>query len=428
MMLQQQYKDLCCGLPFLPILGEENPFEKIIKDLAKSVYDGKQNGQQIPQDLYFKTADNLLKAIHTGMGGTSFSFDDPRNNLLAHFQNNTFQFSAAKSQAQVIHINSLLIDATGNLKNFTTFRNDVIKAGYEFNVNWLKTEYNTAQAGAQMAHLWQSLKENDYITYSTVGDDRVRPAHVVLDGFTAPPTDKIWNTIFPPNDWNCRCTVIPGLKDDVNKYKLEPETVKSLKVPTYFQRNVGNTKTLLDADGYLKYQTAIDKPRPSEPKKLQAVKNYGMQTAEELYKKYEFDKSAAFKTTKEAFAWFDGIAKDGVIKLKDETGYTTNFKREYVRHAMEDHGTEKRMDYIGNFIKVFKEPDEIWSNVNSATSSLERYYIKYYKDFPLMIIVDVDNANNPYSFVEISKLIKAKKVLNETQLTNKRMGQLLYRK
>lgn len=44
--------------------------------------------------------------------------------------------------------------------------------------------------------------------YVTVGDDRVRPAHVGFDGTTLPKDDPFWRTNFPPNGWCCRCVAI----------------------------------------------------------------------------------------------------------------------------------------------------------------------------------------------------------------------------
>jgi SPP1 gp7 family putative phage head morphogenesis protein len=49
--------------------------------------------------------------------------------------------------------------------------------------------------------------------YMTVGDDRVRPEHRVLDGFVAQATDPVWNKIYPPNGFNCRCIVIAILRE-----------------------------------------------------------------------------------------------------------------------------------------------------------------------------------------------------------------------
>jgi SPP1 gp7 family putative phage head morphogenesis protein len=52
-------------------------------------------------------------------------------------------------------------------------------------------------------------------TYRTAGDDRVRPAHAALDGFTAKVGDTVWGRIYPPCGYNCRCTVTAEGPDDV---------------------------------------------------------------------------------------------------------------------------------------------------------------------------------------------------------------------
>lgn len=52
---------------------------------------------------------------------------------------------------------------------------------------------------------------HDVITgymYATVGDDRVRPEHAMLDGLMRPKSDPIWRKIWPPNGWGCRCQLI----------------------------------------------------------------------------------------------------------------------------------------------------------------------------------------------------------------------------
>lgn len=44
--------------------------------------------------------------------------------------------------------------------------------------------------------------------YVTVGDGKVRPRHAMLDGFTAKRNDPVWNNLFPPIGYNCRCRVV----------------------------------------------------------------------------------------------------------------------------------------------------------------------------------------------------------------------------
>ncbi len=41
--------------------------------------------------------------------------------------------------------------------------------------------------------------------YTTVGDDRVRANHAALDGVTLTKDDPRWDSITPPNGYNCRC-------------------------------------------------------------------------------------------------------------------------------------------------------------------------------------------------------------------------------
>jgi SPP1 gp7 family putative phage head morphogenesis protein len=73
--------------------------------------------------------------------------------------------------------------------------------------------------------------------YFTVGDDRVRPEHAVLDGFQARVGDPVWNKIYPPNGFNCRCIVIALLASEAGDEASEPGYARlpllaKLKVPT----------------------------------------------------------------------------------------------------------------------------------------------------------------------------------------------------
>jgi len=74
--------------------------------------------------------------------------------------------------------------------------------------------YRTQMSTAYSAAKWQHDKTPviDEILwgykYATVGDDRVRPSHVELDGVTLPKDNPFWQTGFPPNGWSCRCIAI----------------------------------------------------------------------------------------------------------------------------------------------------------------------------------------------------------------------------
>jgi SPP1 gp7 family putative phage head morphogenesis protein len=68
------------------------------------------------------------------------------------------------------------------------------------------------------------LQALPYWQYLTVEDDRVRPEHAVIDKFTARAgdADPVWRKIYPPNGFNCRCIVIPLLREEAGKDADEP--------------------------------------------------------------------------------------------------------------------------------------------------------------------------------------------------------------
>lgn len=83
--------------------------------------------------------------------------------------------------------------------------------GKRLNARRLETIFRTNLQSAYMAGRWQALWEDRAArpvwTYSTVGDNRVRPRHKVLHGITLAATDPFWRYYFPPNGWKCRCRV-----------------------------------------------------------------------------------------------------------------------------------------------------------------------------------------------------------------------------
>ena len=79
----------------------------------------------------------------------------------------------------------------------------------------LDTAFNTAMQNAYSLGRYEQMKDPatqgvfPFWQYWTVGDDRVRPEHAVLDQFVARAMDPVWMKIYPPNGFNCRCSVIP---------------------------------------------------------------------------------------------------------------------------------------------------------------------------------------------------------------------------
>lgn len=109
-----------------------------------------------------------------------------------------------------------MVDDKGEIRPFEDFLNDVQKVNNTYNGSYLRTEYNFASQSSLAAAQWKNYeKEGDRynLQYRTAYDDRVRTSHRKLEGITLPITSKFWDDYFPPNGWNCRCTVVQVRKD-----------------------------------------------------------------------------------------------------------------------------------------------------------------------------------------------------------------------
>lgn len=135
--------------------------------------------------------------------------------MMRSLREDVFVFSGFKTYHQLKEASELLLDEQGRVKSFYKFYQDVSAIRDKYNRNWLHAEYNFAVASSQMAAKWAEQSADADIcdlTYSTAGDDKVRPDHAALDGVTLPVEDPFWSYAYPPNGWNCRCNVIRSLK------------------------------------------------------------------------------------------------------------------------------------------------------------------------------------------------------------------------
>jgi SPP1 gp7 family putative phage head morphogenesis protein len=122
------------------------------------------------QRLIAKIRDELANVMQSG--GTQDDFDAAVKKL--------------NSDAGVEDLNAFTLD--------TVFQTNMQKA-YSLG----RYEQMKDPATMQALPFWQ---------YWTMGDDHVRPEHAVIDGFVARAIDPVWNKIYPPNGFNCRCIVI----------------------------------------------------------------------------------------------------------------------------------------------------------------------------------------------------------------------------
>lgn len=76
----------------------------------------------------------------------------------------------------------------------------------------LNTIFSVNMATAYAAGHWQGIVENaghsPYLLYDAINDGRTRPLHLSWDSRVLRWDDPWWESHFPPNGWNCRCSVI----------------------------------------------------------------------------------------------------------------------------------------------------------------------------------------------------------------------------
>lgn len=153
---------------------------------------------------------------HAAVLDSGFAQVEMSDRMRARLRESDWIFSGMKTFHELNEAFPSLLDENGGRKPFERFLNDVQSIDETYNRHYLRAEYNYAEASAEMAAKWEDIEKDgdDYnLQYRTAGDDKVRPEHAALHGVTLPPSDPFWDEYYPPNGWNCRCTVVQVLKD-----------------------------------------------------------------------------------------------------------------------------------------------------------------------------------------------------------------------
>ena len=240
------YQEECCL--HLPEAIDLSGYEKLIEELGRQIQDGELKPSDLDRGLIDKIYNDVSEPVKKEYDKKWIDYDykEP-GSLIQKFKKNLWQFSCAKTLTELEYINSLLLDKNGRIKPEHLFKADLKKANFQFNHNYLNAEYQTAKRGAQMAHLWSTFVEQAHLypnlVYRTVGDERVRPEHDVLNGTIKPIDDPFWRTFYPPNGWRCRCTVM-NTAEAATKQQVDDPSVKS-----EFRGNAALDEEILSSKG-----------------------------------------------------------------------------------------------------------------------------------------------------------------------------------
>lgn len=236
--IEAQYQHICnhleCNEPIAyglqPTAIDLSNYTKLIEEIAQQIQSGKLKPSDLDSRLVEQIFSDISKPVKEEFSKDWIKYDykEPQS-LIQKFKKNLWQFSSAKTLAELEYINGLLLDKNGRIKPEHQFMQDVRKANILFNKNYLQAEYQTAKRGAQMAHLWGQFQKQKHLfpnlVYRTVGDGRVRPEHAALNGVIKPIDDPFWRTYYPPNGWRCRCTVM-NTAEKASEGEFEDKSVK----------------------------------------------------------------------------------------------------------------------------------------------------------------------------------------------------------
>lgn len=233
-------------------MTEFNDAEK--NDYLERVYSGIITLESLDPIYHEKVGGTLFDAVKEGYQGNIDTWPDytQKAKVLKALRKNIYVFSAAK-QYQQVKIMAGMINLEGENIKWVDFKAMAGKVFDEFNINYLKAEYQTAVGQSQMAKAWVNVIENKdlfpMIEYKTQKDGRVRDAHAMLDGVVRPVNDPFWNYYMPKNGWNCRCFIVTHSKE--TKETEIPKDIPewgSKEFPEIFKMNPGKDKIIFKKD------------------------------------------------------------------------------------------------------------------------------------------------------------------------------------
>ena len=386
-----------------------NVFDKLKDEVIQRVWMAK-GALMFDSELFNYTAATLTDAFSKGWKakptklvdlGFTYGIDDPAT--LTAYEMNLFRFAGAKTLYEAQQLNELFRTA----KSFREFYDTASSMLDVHNKVWLEAEYNTAMAAGDMAATYNRLmKQTDefpYWQYKTVHDDRVRHAHAILHDIVLPWNHPAWKYILPPNDWNCRCWIVPRTKAEVTKeqIKASEETVRVYLDSKEFKKASKAGWGINRAD---KAQVFSENQHYTTDyldvlKRMNnlGLKDWGLKPMNQNYTDIEF--KAKFDKDQRDQAITDFT--DNLEKVTSKKFGVTDFNGRIItidKTTIRKHTTDRKEKYQDRHIylneveKIVKNPDEVWLQNYKQNKYQSYVYVKYYKDFALVVVCTLTDS------------------------------------
>lgn len=397
----------CCGEARTITLSAPNP--GFFKGLIKRAWEAKGN-MQFDAELFSYTAKTLTDGFMAGWrakkitlaGGLGFEYDYDDPAQLTAYEMNLFRFAGVKTlyEAQMLNEMFRLSDS------FRVFGDTAEGTLNVHNRQWLETEYNMAVAvGESAATYARLLKQVDvfpYWCYKTVGDEKVRHSHELLDDIVLPWSHNAWRYIFPPNGWNCRCHVVPRTKGEVSKELLAQSetTVKAYLGSESFKKSAKNGWGINRGDKAMVFteNQHYTSDYLDAVGKLDDIgfEQYGLKDLANSQKLAQQTlKPIETNNEKELSSFFEGLEVISKRKslIQDFAGRQLIVNRKSIeKHLNESIKQDyaNRHQYLRYIKDIITTPDEVWLNTYGATEMNNYVYIKHFKNISLTVVARLE--------------------------------------
>lgn len=411
---------LDCGCPAHGAMGAtaEAPMvdPAAVDALVAAAYDGADWSQPYFAAQARIYQEGLLGEWRSRMA--HLSYDAPDHAAAAAMEINVFRFSAIKTTAALAQLNTMARASKG----FSDFKKRVDESGLleDYNRHKLAAEYhlavNTGIQSSRYFHLREDMDALPFWEYHTQGDGQVRPAHAALDGKVFRADDAVWDKIYPPNGWNCRCTVLPVAFAPDKVYNeaegiglmrgADPKGFAAMEKAGFlenraqeavvFKNNIAyrdelKAKEQKERDEVTEKNKSLppDQQLPMPPRQFifGVKKSYGrdgMDLATLRKSGGVPDRGHTLESKEAALGWFDtnamSVDRKGkpVLVMADYSGRKVHITRQHFADHMSESGKRAHRHEVASMIPdVLKAPDEVWIEKGEQTGTGSMNYLKF---------------------------------------------------
>jgi SPP1 gp7 family putative phage head morphogenesis protein len=249
--IEELYNQSCCDhheIEFDVNLADD--LSTALEEMLYNIWHLQGTDGNINETITKFFADKIWKGVVKGYGMDipAVDYDSPDYHMLEAIKKNVWQFSSAKNYAQLRELSSALIGDDGQLRTFDQFKQAARLINDKFMKTWLRTEYDLAVSGGQMAGKWVQIQKNasslPLLQFDAVIDSQTTDLCRSLDGVTVPINHPFVKRYYPPNHFGCRLTVrqlASGVVTPDNK-------IPAPEIPKMFQTNLGQQGLIFPED------------------------------------------------------------------------------------------------------------------------------------------------------------------------------------